>query len=201
MSVLPIVGLNRNTLEMSGTALRQKSSPLDAGNSLVMSQAQQLIQDMFETMYSTPWGGVGLAAPQVGVLWRLAIVDADRFADKLKSEKRAPFVLINPEITDTSEEKEIDREACLSLSFWAGKVERSRRILVKYIDHLNNECNLEAEGYLARVIQHEIDHLDGIIYADRLGDYSKLFAGVLPGIRERDTTLARLYPEVKSTTR
>lgn len=198
MAVLPIVGVNRNTLEIPDIALRQKSVNVDIKDPKVMNWVRHLVEDMFETMYSTPWGGVGLAAPQVGVLWRLAVIDSDRYADKPKSEKREPFVMINPEIIEVSEEKETDREACLSLSYWAGKVDRAHRIRVKFYDHLGNPVELAGEGYLARVIQHEVDHLNGKLYADRIGDFSKLVSSTLPAIREKDALIVRLYKEAKT---
>lgn len=198
MAVLPIVGLSRNTLEIPQVALRQVSNEVDVNDAGLMEHVKHLVEDMFETMYSTPWGGVGLAAPQVGVLLRIAIVDADRYADKLKSEKREPFVMINPEIVEMSEAKESDREACLSLSYWAGKVERARNVRVRFYNHAANLIELNAEGYLARVIQHEIDHLDGKLYADRIGDFTKLFSNTLPSVKEKDVVITRLYKEKSS---
>ncbi|RVU54764.1 peptide deformylase [Anaerosphaera multitolerans] len=113
-----------------------------------------LIEDMYETMDDAE--GVGLAAPQVGILRKVVTVD-DRDGNR--------FALINPEIV-YSQGSQIGFEGCLSIPDRQGKVERANEVKVKYIDVEGNESEIEAKEYLARILQHEIDHLNGILYSD-----------------------------------
>ena len=116
---------------------------------------QEFIENMLETMYEED--GVGLAATQVNVLKRLVVVN------DLKSE----YVLINPKIIAKSEQQETDTEGCLSLPGFQAKVPRHLKIIVRALDREGDPVELEAKGLLARIIQHELDHLDGILYIDR----------------------------------
>ena len=113
-----------------------------------------LVDDMYETMYEAH--GVGLAAPQVGILRRVIVIDD--YADN-------KLTMINPEILN-SEGIESGFEGCLSVPDRQGKVDRKEKIEVRYKDIEGNEIIKEAEGYLARIIQHEVDHLEGILYTD-----------------------------------
>ncbi|MDO5714264.1 MAG: peptide deformylase [Tissierellia bacterium] len=113
-----------------------------------------LVEDMFETMYHAQ--GVGLAAPQIGILRRLIVLD-DYEGNK--------YSMFNPEII-SGEGCQTGPEGCLSVPGRQGTVERKNSIRVKYMDINGNSCELEAEGFLARIIQHEIDHLNGILYTD-----------------------------------
>ncbi|MDX1643536.1 MAG: peptide deformylase [Thermoanaerobaculia bacterium] len=121
---------------------------------------EELVDDMVETMYAAP--GVGLAAPQIGVEQRVTVVDptAGEEPDRL-------HVLVNPAIRQP-EGRESDLEGCLSLPGITEKVDRAARITVDAVDVAGNPIELEADGLLARVIQHEIDHLDGVLFVDRL---------------------------------
>ena len=112
-----------------------------------------LIEDMLDTMYET--GGVGLAAPQVGILQRIVVIDVGD----------GPIVLINPEIIETSGEQTGD-EGCLSVPGKAGQVTRPNHVVARFFDEEMNECEIEGEELLARAFCHEIDHLDGHLYVE-----------------------------------
>lgn len=123
----------------------------------------KLVNDMVETLRSAP--GVGLAAPQVGVLERLVVVE---FGDE--EDEDAPkklYVVANPEITDASPEMVTGIEGCLSIPGLVGEVERHKSILIKGLNRAGKPVRIKAEGWLARIFQHEIDHLEGILYPDR----------------------------------
>ncbi|MFY9285566.1 MAG: peptide deformylase [Tissierellaceae bacterium] len=139
--------------------LRKKSRPIDEINDRI----QVLLDDMVETMRDAE--GVGLAAPQVGVLRRAVVIDVGE----------GPIKIINPEIID-EEGTKIDIEGCLSVPNKAGKVERPERVKIKYINEDGEDVILEGEGLLAKAICHEIDHLDGILYTDKVIEYVDLTA-------------------------
>lgn len=121
---------------------------------------QALIDKMIETMYLAP--GIGLAANQVGVLQRVIVFDGSP-----KEEERNPLVLINPEIVASEGAVKWD-EACLSVPDYSADVVRKARVRVEGIDRHGNPLNLEAEDLLAVCLQHEIDHLDGVLFIDRI---------------------------------
>ncbi len=120
-----------------------------------------LIDDMFETMRDEP--GVGLAAPQIGLSQRIVVIEyAEDEAEKPKS-----FALINPEIIKTSDETEFGIEGCLSIPNLVGEVERFSSITVKAQNKFGKPIRVKTSGWLARIFQHEIDHLEGILFTDR----------------------------------
>lgn len=121
---------------------------------------QKLIDNMIETMYNA--SGVGLAAPQVGVLKRLIVVDTSP-----RQENQSLIVLINPEITDLEGEI-LSEEGCLSLPGFTTRLKRKEKVIVKGLDRNGREIEIEATGLLARALQHEIDHLDGILLIDKI---------------------------------
>jgi len=125
------------------------------------SHFQELIDDMVETMYDAP--GIGLAAPQVGVSRRLCVVDITSGEDP-----EGLLVLINPEVTEAWD-KETCEEGCLSVPGFFYEVTRPGRISVRFQDRHGKPVEMVAEGLLARAIQHEIDHLNGVLFVDRLG--------------------------------
>lgn len=127
---------------------------------------KDLIQNMWETLEHS--GGVGLAAPQVGVGIRLAIIDLDSISDDEPQYKGFRRIYINPYVEETGDDTETLEEGCLSLPGLSEKVTRPKRIRVTYQDENFEEHDEWAEGFLARVMQHEFDHLDGIVYTDRL---------------------------------
>ena len=127
------------------------------------TELQTLVDNMFETMRAAP--GVGLAAPQIGESLRLVVVEYTEDEDENAKPKK--YVLINPEIVKRSEETVTDIEGCLSLPGLAGIVERHEAVTVKAKNRFGKPLKIEAEGWLARIFQHEIDHLDGVLYIDR----------------------------------
>ncbi|MFA5836262.1 MAG: peptide deformylase [Bellilinea sp.] len=125
---------------------------------------QKTIDDMVETMREAP--GVGLAAPQVGLLDRLVVVEYEEDDEKEDSPKKL-YVVVNPEIISASEETELGIEGCLSVPGLVGEVERSLEVVVRGQNRRGQPVKIKADGWLARIFQHEIDHLDGILYTDR----------------------------------
>ena len=126
---------------------------------------QVLIDDMVETMREAP--GVGLAAPQVGVSSRLIVVE---YAENEEEDEDAPkklYVVINPEIDEASEDMELGVEGCLSVPRMMGEVNRYLQVTVKGFNRQGKPIKLKLKGWLARIFQHEIDHLEGILYTDR----------------------------------
>ena len=130
-------------------------------NSLILLAARGLIDDMLETMYAAP--GIGLAAPQVGVLRRVIVLDMAK-----DGEQRQPYILTNPELTWVSDQDGTYEEGCLSLPDHYADVVRPEAVKLRYLDRDNETRTLEAEGILATCIQHEIDHLDGILFVDHI---------------------------------
>jgi peptide deformylase len=124
---------------------------------------QTLVDDMIETMRVAP--GVGLAAPQVGVSERLIVVEYGDDEDETVPKKL--YVVINPEIVLASEEKVEGIEACLSIPQLVGEVERHEKITIKGFNRFGKPIKVKTEGWMARIFQHEIDHLDGVLYTDR----------------------------------
>jgi peptide deformylase len=125
-----------------------------------MERARALVPRMFATMYRAP--GIGLAAPQVGVGLRVAVVDL------MPNDKPAPIVLINPEVVARSQELATREEGCLSLPGQYADVTRPARVTVRYADAEGVKRQIDAVGLLAACLQHEIDHLDGILFVDHL---------------------------------
>ena len=150
--------------------LQQKSLYIEKVDDEILT----LIEDMFETMYKAK--GVGLAAVQIGILKRLIVIsvpDFDEEEDKYSEKPDFKLALINPEIIWHSDDKEILEEGCLSFPEIRDEVARYKNIKVKYIDTNGEEKILEAKDYIAKVLQHEIDHTNGITFIDRLESYQK----------------------------
>ncbi len=151
--------------------LRQIAAPLSLAD-IQSAPIQRLIDDMIETMKE--YNGVGLAADQVHESKQIAVLevaDNPRYPEK----PRVPLtVLINPQITKLSEETEEDWEGCLSIPDLRGRVPRFKSIQVQALDRNGRELNFRADGFHARVIQHEWDHLNGKVYLDRMRDFSTL---------------------------
>ena len=143
--------------------LTQKSLPVEKFD----NELKRFLADMLETMYTDH--GAGLAAPQVGVLKRIIVIDAFQQDDEEGNLKKGqPMFLVNPEIIYRSEEMILFCEGCLSIPEQRAEVERHQKIKVRYFDENGKEYLIEATDYLAVVLQHEIDHLDGILYIDHL---------------------------------
>jgi len=142
--------------------LREKSKTLEK----VDNELRKLLDDMIETMYAAP--GIGLAAVQVGILKRLIVIDISK--DK---EKKNPLFLINPEIISRSKKTSIYEEGCLSLPGHFAEVERPAECQIKFVDYDGKEKELQANGLLATCIQHEVDHLNGVLFIDYLSKLKK----------------------------
>jgi peptide deformylase len=144
-------------IEMLGSeVLRRRADEIDEP---VTPELERLIDDMFETMYDAR--GIGLAAPQVGVSRRLIVVDVNEPDVK-------PFALINPRLVESSAELDKGEEGCLSIPGVTGVVERPMSVVVEGLDRAGQPVRIEATAMLARCLQHEIDHLDGVLFFDRM---------------------------------
>jgi peptide deformylase len=122
---------------------------------------RRLMDDMLETMYEAP--GVGLAAPQVGVSKRVIVADVAR-----SGEAPQPMLMANPEIIEASQERVAFEEGCLSLPEHFAEVKRHERVRIRYLDRENEIREQDMEGFLATCVQHEIDHLDGVLFVDHI---------------------------------
>jgi len=142
--------------------LRQISNPVDH----VGEEEQKLMDDMLETMYAAP--GIGLAAIQISIPKRIIIMDISR-----KKENKNPLHFINPEIVWKADEDIIYEEGCLSVPNQFAEINRPKECHVKYLDYFGQPQLLKAEGLLATCIQHEIDHLEGILFIDYLSKLKK----------------------------
>ena len=140
--------------------LKRPAAPVDRVDDALL----RLMDDMLATMYEAP--GIGLAAPQVDIGKRLVVIDTSE-------EKDQPIRLINPSVTWRSDETEIPEEGCLSLPGQFAEIKRPAAVRVRYLDERESEREIEAEGLLARCLQHEIDHLDGILFVDHLSSLKR----------------------------
>ena len=145
--------------------LRQKSIKVDE----VDDKIRSIMDDMLETMYKAP--GIGLAAIQIGVPKRIIVIDLSR-----NDEKKNPLYFVNPEFISNSDNNATYEEGCLSVPGQFAEINRPDKCRVKYLDYHGNEKILDAEGLLATCIQHEVDHLEGILFIDYL---SKLKKGMI----------------------
>ncbi|HZH08749.1 MAG TPA: peptide deformylase [Microvirga sp.] len=150
MSIRPLVIL-------PDSKLRLVSEPVQE----ITQEIRQLAEDMLETMYDAP--GVGLAAIQIGVPVRMVTMDVSK-----SEEERQPMVLINPEIVWASEEKRVYEEGCLSIPEYYEEVERPDRVRFRYMNLQGETVEQDADGLLATCVQHEIDHLNGVLFIDYL---------------------------------
>ena len=152
----------RTIIEVPDPRLRLVSTPVDT----VDDELRDLIADMFDTMYDAP--GIGLAAIQVGVPKRVIVMDLQEQEDEEGKAIREPRVFINPEILDPAEEHSVYTEGCLSVPDQFADVERPARCRVKWLDEQGKAHDEVFEGLLATCIQHEMDHLEGIVFIDHL---------------------------------
>ncbi len=160
MAVLDIVLEGDPRLRQKATKIRQVDDSL-----------RRIASDMHETMLDAP--GVGLAGPQVGIMRRIIVVHLPAgYIDE--DDREVTLTMINPEIVKGFG-RDVAQEGCLSIPSWVGMVPRMTSLTVKAMDLDNRHMRLKAEGMLARVLQHEIDHLDGILFIDRVEDRSTLF--------------------------
>tara|TARA_Y100001970_G_scaffold184735_1_gene224720 strand:- start:904 stop:1428 length:525 start_codon:yes stop_codon:yes gene_type:complete len=142
--------------------LRKESEPVEK----VDDELRRLLDDMLETMYAAP--GIGLAAVQVGILKRLIVIDISK--DK---EKKDPLFLINPKIISKSKQTSIYEEGCLSLPGHFAEIERPAECQINFIDYNGKKKEIKANGLLSTCIQHEVDHLNGVLFIDYLSKLKK----------------------------
>ncbi len=159
MAILEIVLEGDARLRQKATRIRHVDDGL-----------RRLAADMHETMLAAP--GIGLAAPQIGITRRLIVVHVPENYD-VDGEPATTLALVNPEIVK-AQGRIVGQEGCLSIPGWIGDVPRADAITVKAIDLDNKPVRLKVKNYVARVLQHEIDHLDGILFVDRIEDRSTL---------------------------
>ena len=152
----------RQILTEPNKILREKSLFVEK----VDGDLQKLMNDMLETMYAAP--GIGLAAIQVGIPKRVIVLDIAQ-----KDKPRNPMFFINPEIIEKSENNSIYEEGCLSVPGQFAEIERPDKCYIKYLDYYGQPKEIKAEGMLATCIQHEIDHLEGILFIDYLSKLKK----------------------------
>ena len=157
---------------MGHPVLRAKARPLQASE-IRAPEVQRLIDDMFDTMHE--YQGVGLAAPQVHVSLRIFVAGMPPDPDEEPDPDQVPeMALINPEIAIVGREAIEDWEGCLSIPDVRGKVPRARQIAVKGYDRTGKRVEIKASNFIARVIQHETDHLDGVLFFDRMKSFETL---------------------------
>jgi peptide deformylase len=147
----------RTILTAPDPRLKKKSAPVAS----VDAEVRQLMDDMLDTMYDAP--GIGLAAPQIGELKRVIVLDIDR-----EDLQTGPLLMANPEIVEASDEDATYEEGCLSLPEHYSDVSRPAKVTVRYLDRDSETKEMVCEGLLATCVQHEIDHLDGILFVDHI---------------------------------
>ena len=152
----------KKILTIPDPLLRQISQPV----TIVNSEVKNLMDDMLETMYAAP--GIGLAAVQIGILKRVIVIDLSKDV-----EKKEPLFIVNPEITFKSKELTSYEEGCLSIPDQFAEVKRPISCKINFLDYEGNKKEIDAEGLLATCIQHEIDHLNGVLFIDHLSKLKK----------------------------
>ena len=152
----------RKILTEPNRVLRQKSLPVEK----VDEDLRRLMDDMLETMYAAP--GIGLAAIQVGIPKRVIVLDLAR-----KDEPKNPMYFVNPEIINKSQNPSSYEEGCLSVPGQFAEIERPDKCHIKFLDYFGQPKEIKAEGMLATCVQHEIDHLEGILFIDYLSKLKK----------------------------
>ena len=179
----------RTILTAPDPRLKKKSQPVasvDAG-------VRQLMDDMLETMYDAP--GIGLAAPQIGELKRVIVLDIER-----EDVKTGPIVMANPEIIEASDEDATYEEGCLSVPEHYSDVVRPAKVTVRYLDRDGKTQEMACEGLLATCVQHEIDHLDGILFIDHISSLKRnmILRKLLKARKEAEREEAEGKPADKS---
>ena len=157
----------RKILTEPNKILRKKSLKVENVDKAI----QSLMDDMLETLYAAP--GIGLAAIQVGVAKRVIVMDISRDRNKDKEPKKNPMYFVNPEIIWKSEEKFTYEEGCLSVPNQFAEIDRPKQCYVNHLDYNGHPQELKADGLMSTCIQHEIDHLEGILFIDYLSKLKK----------------------------
>jgi peptide deformylase len=150
MAILPI-------FKIPDPVLRKKAKPVER----VDAELRRLMDDMLLTMYDAP--GIGLAAPQLGIGRRLIVMDPAK-----DEAPKSPIIMVNPEILERSEEMRLHEEGCLSIPDVTAEIERPAKTRVRYIDRRGKKQEMELEGIWSTLVQHEIDHLNGVLFIDYL---------------------------------
>jgi len=150
----------REIVTIPNPVLRRKAQPVTK----IDDELKVLIADMIETMRAAP--GVGLAAPQVGISQRVIVVEYTTDEEDETAPKKL-YAVINPELKVTGEETELGVEGCLSVPGLLGEVERPLAVTVKGLNRQGNPTRIKASGWLARIFQHEVDHLEGVVFTDK----------------------------------
>lgn len=163
MSKLQVIQLDSDNIYSKDTTLRVPSATVtDFG-----SEFQSEVETLLETFYS--WKiAIGLSAPQVGIQKKIAIINMD------KTKPEDTLILVNPQIQSESGKKDLKKESCLSIPSVRGEVERRHKIHLTYQDRNGTKKQLGVEGFLARIFMHEIDHLNGILFVDRMNPNARL---------------------------
>jgi peptide deformylase len=169
----------RQILTEPNEILRSKSLPV----ALVDKDLQELMDDMLETMYAAP--GIGLAAIQVGIPKRVIVMDIFQ-----KDGIKKPMYFVNPEIVKKSDTRSTYEEGCLSVPGQFAEIDRSDKCHIKYLDYFGEAKEIKAEGMLATCIQHEIDHLEGILFIDYLSKLKKSM--IVKKLSKQKKTLERI---------
>ena len=169
----------REILTEPNAILREKSLNVD----MVDKDLQKLMDDMLETMYAAP--GIGLAAIQIGIPKRVIILDIDQ-----KEGKKNPMFFVNPEIIEKSENSSTYEEGCLSVPGQFAEITRPEKCFVKYLDYYGQKKEIKAEGMLATCIQHEIDHLEGILFIDYLSKLKRTM--IVKKLSKQKKTIERI---------
>jgi peptide deformylase len=163
MSIISLVQITPDALVDKKPPLRVPSEEvIDFGESF-----QRIVDDLIET-FTAHKIAIGLAAPQIGIQLRLTVINIS------KDKKDPHIVVVNPTVLSTGGKKDKKKESCMSLPHYAGEVERRDKMRVSYQDRFGEKKQVDVNGFLARVFAHEIDHLDGLLYPDRMKDVSKL---------------------------
>ena len=152
----------KKIIKIPDPVLRKVSKPVTAIN----SEVKKLMNDMLETMYAAP--GIGLAAVQIGILKRIIVIDLSK-----EGEKKEPLFIVNPEIISKSKELISYEEGCLSIPNQFAEVKRPSACKVNFLDYEGKKKEINADGLLATCIQHEVDHLNGILFIDHLSKLKK----------------------------
>jgi len=178
----------RSILTAPDPRLKKKAAAVAS----VDAEVRQLMDDMLETMYAAP--GIGLAAPQVGELKRVIVLDIDR-----EDVKTGPLCMANPEVIEASDEDAIYEEGCLSVPEHYSDVARPAKVTVRYLDRDGGTKELTCEGLLATCVQHEIDHLDGILFIDHISSLKRnmILRKLLKARKEKEREEAEGKPAAK----
>lgn len=155
---------NYEIITIPDPVLKEVAQPVNT----VTSDIQKQLDGMLQTMYDAP--GIGLAANQVGLLNRVIVMD---LSDRDEGEEAKPWFMVNPEVIWESEEMSVMQEGCLSIPKQYADVERPAEVRVKYLDYDGKEAEMEASGLLSHCVQHEIDHLNGVLFIDYLSSLKR----------------------------